>query len=69
MGYISAKVAGVKQIVLVGSMGGTDLNNPLNKLGDGNILVWTAFSCLIYFSGFNIAFIYLYVVSEGQVQF
>ncbi|KAM7526354.1 hypothetical protein LguiA_016256 [Lonicera macranthoides] len=35
-----AKAAGVKQIVLVGSMGGTDLNNPLNKLGNGNILVW-----------------------------
>ncbi|CAN6715758.1 unnamed protein product [Malus baccata var. baccata] len=36
----AAKAAGVKQIVLVGSMGGTDLNNPLNKLGNGNILVW-----------------------------
>lgn len=29
----------MKQIVLVGSMGGTDLNNPLNSLGNGNILV------------------------------
>ncbi|XP_061354234.1 uncharacterized protein At5g02240-like isoform X2 [Gastrolobium bilobum] len=36
----AAKAAGVKQIVLVGSMGGTDLNHPLNKLGNGNILVW-----------------------------
>ncbi|QCE11740.1 nucleoside-diphosphate-sugar epimerase [Vigna unguiculata] len=36
----SAKAAGVKHIVLVGSMGGTDLNNPLNSLGNGNILVW-----------------------------
>ncbi|CAJ2670376.1 unnamed protein product [Trifolium pratense] len=36
----AAKAAGVKQIVLVGSMGGTDLNHPLNSLGDGNILVW-----------------------------
>ena len=36
----AAKAAGAKQIVLVGSMGGTDLNNPLNKLGNGNILVW-----------------------------
>ncbi|CAL0302696.1 unnamed protein product [Lupinus luteus] len=36
----AAKAAGVKQIVLVGSMGGTDLNNPLNSLGNGNILVW-----------------------------
>ncbi|XP_047155518.1 uncharacterized protein At5g02240-like [Vigna umbellata] len=36
----AAKDAGVKHIVLVGSMGGTDLNNPLNSLGNGNILVW-----------------------------
>ncbi|KAK4767242.1 hypothetical protein SAY86_014992 [Trapa natans] len=36
----AAKSAGVKQIVLVGSMGGTDLNNPLNNIGNGNILVW-----------------------------
>uniref|UniRef100_A0ACD5ZNK0 Uncharacterized protein n=1 Tax=Avena sativa TaxID=4498 RepID=A0ACD5ZNK0_AVESA len=36
----AAKSVGVKQIVLVGSMGGTDLNHPLNKLGNGNILVW-----------------------------
>ncbi|KAL3678444.1 hypothetical protein R1sor_021400 [Riccia sorocarpa] len=35
-----AKEAGVKQIVLVGSMGGTDENNPLNSLGDGKILIW-----------------------------
>ncbi|KAG5022535.1 hypothetical protein GLYMA_07G133200v4 [Glycine max] len=35
-----AKAAGVKHIVLVGSMGGTDLNHPLNSLGNGNILVW-----------------------------
>ncbi|XP_073156601.1 uncharacterized protein At5g02240-like [Henckelia pumila] len=36
----AAKAAGVKQIVLVGSMGGTDPNHPLNSLGNGNILVW-----------------------------
>ncbi|XP_027350833.1 uncharacterized protein At5g02240-like [Abrus precatorius] len=36
----AAKAAGVKQIVLVGSMGGTDINHPLNSLGNGNILVW-----------------------------
>ncbi|GLT92564.1 hypothetical protein SLE2022_103950 [Rubroshorea leprosula] len=36
----AAKAAGVKQIVLVGSMGGTDPNNPLNSIGNGNILVW-----------------------------
>ncbi|KAB1224124.1 hypothetical protein CJ030_MR2G023234 [Morella rubra] len=36
----AAKAAGVKQIVLVGSMGGKTPNHPLNSLGNGNILVW-----------------------------
>ncbi|PON76107.1 NAD(P)-binding domain containing protein [Trema orientale] len=36
----AAKAAGVKQIVLVGSMGGTDPNHPLNSLANGNILIW-----------------------------
>ncbi|PKA51965.1 Uncharacterized protein AXF42_Ash008194 [Apostasia shenzhenica] len=36
----AAKAVGVKHIVLVGSMGGTDPNHPLNSLGNGNILVW-----------------------------
>lgn len=36
----AAKAAGVQHIVLVGSMGGTDENHPLNRLGNGNILVW-----------------------------
>ncbi|XP_076922493.1 uncharacterized protein At5g02240-like [Bidens hawaiensis] len=36
----AAKAAGVKHIVLVGSMGGTNINHPLNSLGNGNILVW-----------------------------
>lgn len=36
----AAKAVGVKQIVLVGSMGGTNPNHPLNNLGNGNILVW-----------------------------
>lgn len=35
-----AIAAGVEQIVLVGSMGGTQLNHPLNQIGQGNILVW-----------------------------
>ncbi|KAJ4795224.1 NAD(P)-binding Rossmann-fold superfamily protein [Rhynchospora pubera] len=35
-----AKAAGVKHVVLVGSMGGTNPNHPLNSLGNGNILVW-----------------------------
>ncbi|KAG8647642.1 uncharacterized protein At2g37660, chloroplastic isoform X2 [Manihot esculenta] len=36
----AAKAVGVKQIVLVGSMGGTNPNHPLNSLGNGNILIW-----------------------------
>jgi uncharacterized protein YbjT (DUF2867 family) len=36
----AAKAAGVKHIVLVGSMGGTNPNHPLNRLGNGNVLVW-----------------------------
>ncbi|XP_051130407.1 uncharacterized protein At5g02240 [Andrographis paniculata] len=36
----AAKDAGVKHIVLVGSMGGTNPNHPLNSLGNGNILIW-----------------------------
>ncbi|XP_057472228.1 uncharacterized protein At2g37660, chloroplastic [Actinidia eriantha] len=36
----AAKAAEVKQIVLVGSMGGTNPNHPLNSLGNGNILIW-----------------------------
>ncbi|CAH9130559.1 unnamed protein product [Cuscuta epithymum] len=36
----AAKAAGVKHVVLVGSMGGTNPNHPLNSLGNGNILVW-----------------------------
>lgn len=36
----SAIAAGVDHIVLVGSMGGTQTNHPLNQLGQGNILIW-----------------------------
>jgi uncharacterized protein YbjT (DUF2867 family) len=36
----AAKAAGVRHIVLVGSMGGTNLQHPLNKMGNGNILIW-----------------------------
>lgn len=32
--------ARVEQIVLVGSMGGTNENHYLNKIGNGNILIW-----------------------------
>lgn len=36
----SAKKNGVNKVVLVGSMGGTQADNFLNSIGDGNILVW-----------------------------
>jgi len=36
----AAKRAGVKKVVLVGSMGGTQADNFLNTIGDGQILVW-----------------------------
>ena len=32
--------AGVEHIVLVGSMGGTNEDNPLNRIGNGKILIW-----------------------------
>ncbi|MDR9403650.1 MAG: SDR family oxidoreductase [Halothece sp. Uz-M2-17] len=35
-----AQQAGVEHIILMGSMGGTNENHPLNKLGNGNILIW-----------------------------
>ena len=35
-----AIAAGVEHIVLVGSMGGTNENHPLNKMGNGKILIW-----------------------------
>lgn len=34
----AARAAGVEHVILVGSMGGTDENHPLNRLG--NILIW-----------------------------
>lgn len=36
----AAKAEGVKQVVYVGSMGGTQSDNFLNTIGDGNILLW-----------------------------
>jgi uncharacterized protein YbjT (DUF2867 family) len=37
----AAKATGsVKQIVLVASMGGQDVNHPLNSFGNGKILIW-----------------------------
>ena len=36
----AAVKAGVEQIVLVGSGGGTDENHYLNTIGNGNILIW-----------------------------
>ena len=36
----AAKQEGVKHIVLVGSMGGTNPDHPLNRIGNANILIW-----------------------------
>ncbi|GJP30686.1 hypothetical protein CLOM_g4540 [Closterium sp. NIES-68] len=36
----AARRAGVKQVVIVGSAGGTNEKHPLNSLGNGNILIW-----------------------------
>lgn len=36
----AAREAGVNHVVLVGSMGGTNPNHPLNSIGDGKILIW-----------------------------
>ncbi|ACK72004.1 nucleoside-diphosphate-sugar epimerase, putative [Gloeothece citriformis PCC 7424] len=36
----AAKEAGINHIVLVGSMGGENPNHPLNRMGNGNILIW-----------------------------
>ncbi|CAK9202088.1 unnamed protein product [Sphagnum troendelagicum] len=36
----AAKAAGAKHIVLVASMGGQNVNHPLNSLGNGKILIW-----------------------------
>lgn len=38
--FDAAQAAGVKHVVVVSSMGGTQSDNMLNKIGDGNILVW-----------------------------
>lgn len=45
----AARDAGVGHVVLVGSMGGTIEDHPLNRLGDGDVLVWKrkAEACLI----------------------
>ena len=36
----AAQQAGVEHIVLMGSMGGTNPDHILNKMGNGNILIW-----------------------------
>lgn len=50
--YSAAKAVGVKQIVLVGSMGGTDIKNLLNNIGNGNILVSSSIWFQLFFSKF-----------------
>lgn len=38
--FDAAVAAGVSRVVVISSMGGTQPENSLNKIGDGNILVW-----------------------------
>jgi uncharacterized protein YbjT (DUF2867 family) len=38
--FDAAKAAGVGHVVVVSSMGGTQPDNNLNRIGGGNILVW-----------------------------
>ena len=38
--FDAAKAAGIDHVVVVSSMGGTQPDNMLNKIGGGNILVW-----------------------------
>lgn len=38
--FDAAKKAGVKRVVVIGSMGGTQKENFLNTLGNGNVLFW-----------------------------
>lgn len=38
--FEAAKKAGVKRVVVIGSMGGTQKENFLNTLGNGNVLLW-----------------------------
>ena len=36
----AARAAGVNHILLMGSLGGTNDQHPLNQMGNGNILIW-----------------------------
>jgi hypothetical protein len=63
----------VKHIVLVGSMGGTNPNHPLNSLGNGNILVSQSFSGtskLLHFIAFLPCLcLYIYFISKQNSIF
>ena len=65
----AAKEAGVKKVVLISSMGGTDENHPLNKLGDGNILIWKrkAEEYLINSGAFDYTIIHPGGLIDGEV--
>ena len=65
----AAKEAGVKKVVLISSMGGTDENHPLNKLGNGNILIWKrkAEEYLINSGAFDYTIIHPGGLIDGEV--
>ena len=66
----AAKEAGVKKVVLISSMGGTDESNPLNKLGNGNILIWKrkAEEYLIDSKAFSYTIIHPGGLTDDEVQ-
>jgi hypothetical protein len=66
----AAREAGIKKIVLISSMGGTDEKNPLNNLGNGNILIWKrkAEEYLINSGAFNYTIIHPGGLIDDEVQ-
>lgn len=64
--HFTAKAAGVKQIVLVGSMGGTNPNHPLNSLGNGNILVCNLILFLYLFPAKILSLLYFCCHFDGH---
>lgn len=67
--FDAAKAAGVSKVVVCGSMGGTQRDNFLNTIGDGNILVWKrraeAYLCR---SGLNYVIVHPGGLKDNEVR-
>ena len=63
-----AKEAGVKHVVVVGSMGGTNEGHMLNSIGNGKILIWKrkAEQYLVDSGKFRICVPLCYISSSGM---